>query len=379
MSWTKGLATIVGLLAAASVGMAQTGQGDWQGSSATNPDYQSQPGAAAAEPQYQPRQPAAARPSADSQHQPAVQPQYQRAGQPPHQPGSAAGATDRPAYPDQPVVPNAPRLRRRPGPQAATVAPIPQAPFQLSPAHEEYLNRILMAWEQNGSKVNTFEADFSRFEYDPVFGGADPNKPVHVDFGRIKYKAPDQGVYEITHTLENGEWVDIDEKRKEHWVCDGESIYQYRYDTEPKQLVEQQLPPEMQGQHISNGPLPFLFGAKAVELRERYWLRVVTPAQVQDEQIWLEAYPRRREQTADFKRAEVILDIKDLQLRGLQLYSPNGKSRLVYKFDNIKVNATFAWLRGNLFRATTPIGWKKIVEPAPSAEVTQQPQGSAPR
>ncbi len=331
MSWRNGLAMVVGLLLATSAARAQMDAGT--------------------------------RPGASTGHAP-----YQTAS------GVANGTQV--VGPDQPVVPQNPRLERLPNPRAAAVAPLAQAPFELSPAHEEYLNRVLVAWEQKGSQVNTFESDFTRFEYDPVFGEADPNKPLHVEFGRIKYKAPDHGVFEVTHTLRNNQWETVDDGRKEHWVCDGKSIYQYCYDKEPKQLLEQQLPPDMQGQHISDGPLPFLFGAKAVELRQRYWLRVVTPAQVQDKQIWLEAYPRHREQAADFKRAEVILDIQDLQLQGLQLYSPNGKSRTVYKFDNAKVNAAFAWLRSNVFRATTPIGWKKVVEPAPSTQVTQQPQAS---
>ena len=37
------------------------------------------------------------------------------------------------------------------------------------------------------------------------------------------------------------------------------------------------MPPELQGKAIVDGPLPFLFGADAQKLKQRYYLRIITP------------------------------------------------------------------------------------------------------
>ena len=67
----------------------------------------------------------------------------------------------------------------------------------------------------------------------------------------------------------------------EHWVCDGENVYEYRHDQ--KQLVVRPIPPAMQGQAIVDGPLPFLFGAEADKLKARYWMRAEQPQNPNDD------------------------------------------------------------------------------------------------
>ena len=66
----------------------------------------------------------------------------------------------------------------------------------------------------------------------------------------------------------------------------------------------------MQGKAIVDGPLPFLFGAKADKIKARYWLRVITPSDAKGE-YWLEAWPKSRYDSANFQRVEIILDEKD--------------------------------------------------------------------
>jgi len=357
---TVGLA-LAGMLLAPVGAWAQTPLGGQGTAPASNPPY---------------------RPSANPQYAPATPPP---AAQPPNrQYGPSPGQSNQapPARPDQPVTPRDPRLDHLPSPRAAQ--PAPQPPFRISPEHETYLNRVLVAWEHRGAEVKTFECGFARFEYDRVFNKGNAQEPVNVDAGRIKYRAPDQGVFEVSHTRQDGEWVPIDENRREHWVCDGKSIYEFNYQKE--QLIERQLPAELQGQAISNGPLPFLFGAKAAELKGRYWMRVVTPPQVQDSQIWLEAYPRHRADAAEFKRAEVILSLSDLTLQGLRIESPNEKQWKTFKFENVNVNerrGPFSFLRSDPFRPDTPRGWKKIVEPPPTAsaapQIGQRPHSSQSR
>ena len=101
------------------------------------------------------------------------------------------------------------------------------------------------------------------------------------------------------------------------------------------------MPPELQGKGIGDGPLPFVFGVEAQKLKQRYFMRIITPPNVQNE-VWLEAYPRYQQQAAEFSKVQVILQIsgptKALLPYAIQIYSPNGKDRTVYQLQNPKIN-----------------------------------------
>src|SRR5690606_18964006 len=100
----------------------------------------------------------------------------------------------------------------------------------------------------------------------------------------IKYATPDKGMFQVTALQElqmplqpgaKPNFVNQPEQKFEHWVCDGNSVFEFRHIE--KQLVETQLPPAMRGKAIADGPLPFLFGANADALKNRYWIRELTP------------------------------------------------------------------------------------------------------
>ena len=69
--------------------------------------------------------------------------------------------------------------------------------------------------------------------------------------------------------------------------------------------------PEMKGKAISDGPLPFVFGAKADQLKRRYWMRDVTPKEEVGKHIWLEAFPKFQQDAANFQSATIILNESD--------------------------------------------------------------------
>lgn len=268
-----------------------------------------------------------------------------------------------PARPRQPVAPRYPTLQRRPpAPQQ------PPAPFRLTPQEEAYLDRVLQAWEQRSKGVKTFACNFTRWEYDPVFG--DAAKPRYIDQGRLKYAAPDRGMFRVMQTQKNGKMVSIEPERAEHWICDGKSVFEYNY--QKKQLIQHKLPPELRGKAIEDGPLPFLFGAEAAKLKQRYFLRVITPRDVQG-QVWLAAYPRLQQDAANFKRAELILTIQGMTPFALRTYSPNGKNRTVYQFQDIVVNDPWRHLKFDPFIAITPPFWTKIVKEPPAPQIGRQP------
>jgi TIGR03009 family protein len=261
----------------------------------------------------------------------------------------------------------------------------PQAPFQLTPEQEADLHRLLRAWEKQSQAVQTLACEFKRWEYDETFGQRNPQNPNQVipkeSKGEIKYAAPDKGLYHITEMripigVEAGQpKFQTTGEGGEHWVCDGQSIWEYNYDK--KQLIERRLPPEMQGKAIQDGPLPFLFGAQADKLLARYWMRIVTPATVQG-QVWLEAFPKSQIDAANFQRATVILDGASLFPVAIEVHLPNGKSRHVHQLFNTVPNNPLRFLQANFAKPALPRGWTKV-EDQPRAAAPDPPGPNSPR
>ena len=296
-------------------------------------------------------------------------------GNPPQgQPGQQYGPV-----PNQPAGPAYPTLERRQNPQDNAAAPgadpagqnpaarpQPQPPFVLSPQEEAQLNQVLQAWEQRGQEVHKFDCKFTRFRYDPVWGKRDENgQPIPFkDMGDIHYAAPDKGSFHIP-----------DGDRQERWICDGKAIFQY--DFRKKQVLEYRLPPELQGKAISDGPLPFLFGSTANQLRQRYYLKMTQVDQAKKE-IWLLALPRFQRDAANFSQAEIILSFPSMQPAALQLFQPN-KVRDVYVLADSGVNKTdLRRIFEDVFNARVPMGWQKVVEDTASGKPQNGPMGPRP-
>ena len=261
--------------------------------------------------------------------------------------------------------------------RAAEQPPASRAQFTLTPQQQSFLDQLLVMWEQKSSQVKTFKCKFTLWTYNPSYGPIEEGGGRGAQFisqGEIKYKAPDHGAYKV---IDLHQWSDKTkqyEKVKEgldHWVCNGKSIFEFAH--VKKQLIERQIPRELQGTAITNGPIPFIFGAKAEKLKKRYFLRDVTPTDWVKKGVWLEAFPRYQHDAANFQRATLILTEPDFLPYALQIYLPDGKNWQAYRFDEAKVNG---WLDSLLeFRApSTPIGWKRVVEAAPR----EGPDGQIP-
>jgi TIGR03009 family protein len=288
----------------------------------------------------------------------------------------------------------APRLAQ-PAPQAAPPAnDAPVAPFQLDGPQQQYLNDILRYWEFRSAKIERYRCKFTRFVYDPVFGPKDRFTAKSQSAGVLKYAAPDKGLFKIEKIAhytpprqEGGSplYLERPGETGEYWICDGQSVYEFNY--EKQQLIQRELPPDMRGKAIADGPLPFLFGAKADKIQQRYWMRVITPPDVKGE-YWLEAYPKMRGDAAQFKKIEVILDEKEYLPKAIQVFDPNyderrNPSRTVFVFDEREVNwndglaEITRWIKGEFYEPTPPKGWKKVVEPykevVPAPQTAQQP------
>jgi len=265
----------------------------------------------------------------------------------------------------QPAPPaqQTPRPQQQSGPQQQ---PGPQQPAPLSPEQQAALDRLLAAWEARNAAVTTWSCTFHKWEYNawsPADGGGE-RLAFSESSGEIKYAAPDKGLFRVKESTQWNPETRRYEKRTgdtgEHWVCNGASIYEFRHSE--RQLRETRLPPEMRGKAISDGPLPFVFGAKADTLRKRYFMRLVTPPGVTD-QIWLESLPRYQADAANFAKVELILQARDLMPFAIQIFKPGGQDRDVYQFDprTSLVDKGLDMLR-DFSKPVTPLGYKFILE-----------------
>lgn len=262
-------------------------------------------------------------------------------------------------------------LQQAPGlPGAGPVQP-PAPPFQLSDVEKQQVFTTLKMWEQTSLQVDNFNTEFTRLEYDAVFG---PGRDRHMieSTGTLSFSKPDKGSFRIEAikrwTKKNpqdvspaapGEYVLQKEEVGEHWVCDGKAIYEYNH--RDKQLVVTRIPENMRGQNISDGPLPFLFGAQADKLDQRYWIRT---KQSDPSQIWLEAYPKWQADAANYDSVDVMLDRKTMQPKALQVRLPGAQQWHVYVFDPDKTRTNEKnlgeWFTGLFSAPRTPFGWTKV-------------------
>lgn len=274
---------------------------------------------------------------------------------------AVAGVAQQPAQPSQP----------RP---AAPVFP------QLTPQQQAALDQLLAAWETRNAAVRTWSCGFHKWEYNawsPVNAGE--QLAFAESSGEIKYAAPDKGLFRVKESKQWNPETRRYEVRSgeagEHWVCNGTSIYEFRH-TE-RQLRETKLPPEMRGKAISDGPLPFVFGAKAETLKKRYAMRIITPPGVTD-QVWLEALPRYQAEAANLSKVELILQARDLMPFAIQIYKPGGQDRDVYQFDpkTSLIDRSLDLIR-DFSRPITPLGYTFIVEDASGGAAAPPPPRSA--
>ncbi len=357
----------LGLLLPASALLAQNAPQSPQ-------SYVPRPGQMAPRPQNA----ASGAPQGGAVYGPAVAPGAMQQGA--GQPGVAQPGAGGPAY--QPVQGGqGVQVRQVPvgnSPVQTTAPAPPRAPFVLTPQQQAALDEILVKWEKQSDKISTFKCKFDRWDYDQAFGDPARGSLRSAGKGQIKFKSPDHGMYRVDelNAFNQQNWAP-QKDGLDHWVCDGAAIYEF--DRPNKQLIQHLLPEQMKGKAIADGPLPFVFGAKADTLKRRYFLRDISPPNVAGKEIWLEAQPKFRSDAANFSKVEIILTKADFMPYAMQMYLPAPGNRTVYQFADIVLNDPLSFFKGDFAAPTTPLGWKKVVDdPAaqpPSGQKPFQPVG----
>ena len=217
--------------------------------------------------------------------------------------------------------------------------PLPP-PFALTSQQQAEIDQLLRDWEQAAADVKMFEWSFTRWEYDPIFGP--PNQAKCIDKGTMKYAPPKKWSYCVRGP------------RAQHLICNGQSLFVY--DNRQKRFIEHTLPAtkwsqgdtgglfaffSLVGKAMLDGPLQsLLFTSEPSKLKDRYFLRIVTPAEAKN-QVRLEAYPRFKEDAGLFQRAELILATGDMQPYALQIHRRNAKARTVFLLRRIETDETW--------------------------------------
>lgn len=277
---------------------------------------------------------------------------------------------------------------------AAAHSQVPPA-FQLNAIEQTYLDQVLLKWEQSSAQVNTFSCPFRRWTYNAFSPSA--HIATTVEDGQISYQTPDKGSFQITKVMRwqaeqvppgfqgppQGKHVADSQAIGEHWVCDGKAVYEYKQDTDPKQLLVRPIPPHLQGQSIVDGPLPFLFGAKADKLKQRFFMKLHQVKNADGtpntEVIHLAAVPKTMADAVEYQMVEIQLDRASLMPLSMNIIRPDA-SRNAYLFykDKVQVNARMDRIKwGTLFATPrTPRGWKRVIDAPTGPQSAALPKDS---
>lgn len=280
----------------------------------------------------------------------------------------------------------------------------PQQPnwIPLSAENQKFVDDVLRVWEQKSSSVERFRCNFTRFRYLPAFGPYVTNqdgkpgelRPATREQGAIFYKSPDKGMIRVDKIERNQLKVGSPDDRwtatadpGDYWLCDGKALFYLNH--VDKKLIEQPLPSNMQGKFISNGPLPFIFGAQASQVKSRFWIR--PRAAESKNEVKLEFVPKTTADASDFARVQVILEEtenREVLPKAIRIIN-NDDSEESYVF----VDREYNWnellekikrpFEREFDKPVTPKGYQKVVEQAlpdmSKPPETSKPQAQAPR
>lgn len=231
--------------------------------------------------------------------------------------------------------------------------------------------KFLKDWETNTANHNRLTAKIEKYVYDNTFFTEQRG------LGEIKYEKPGKALLKLTpqktkglksqKTTPKGEPYTLSGITPERWVSTGKEIFQI--DDEEKKYTVMLIPPDMQGERLNEGPIPFLFGMKAEEAQRRYHFFQRKKHPKYPNSFSFRAVPQRRVDLQEYKYADVILDIENYVPIAIQLTSPTKNSVTVYLFrpESTEVNPKKSFFDRGPFIDPDVKGYKLVSNPGVQA------------
>lgn len=274
------------------------------------------------------------------------------------------------------------------------------AGFPLAPAEAKYVSDLLDFWETNSQKLQLYQCDFRRYDYDSSLTGyRDPQTnrlAAHsVSDGQIRFAAPDRAKYETTRVMifdkppaspgeqaayKSAESDDVHER----WICDGRQIFEYDF---ANQVLNQKTIPADMKDNPAESPLPFLFGGNKQAIMSRYWVRYVPQTDLapneEPSEYWLELFPKRIEDAQSYSKIEMIIARDDFLPKAMHLYgaqydiSKGNEISHYIAFENRQVNNQLAKMKnffGVFVPTKLPLGWRKVDMDIPNSQAISPSQ-----
>lgn len=265
------------------------------------------------------------------------------------------------------------------------------------------LLKLLKDWETESGKITKLEGRHKRWEFDYTFNVMKQNA------GYFYYQAPDKGridlepadpaakaaaaeaarkgkpIKDTFHTKKH--WNDdqkqlsfkVQQGSVERWFCDGQIITQV--DEEQKIATRMVIPPQNQREHITDGPLPFLFGMPVNKALARYHFQILSWNKDDSGKpisVTLQVNPKLSVDRSNYQMANVILNLKTYTPDAVRMIDPAGTKETSYRFDKIQVNPKGSVL-GGLFGTKDPfkpdLKGLRVVDKAPTDERVEQANG----
>lgn len=262
----------------------------------------------------------------------------------------------------------------------------PATPAVAQPAKPDpRLEYLLRQWEVKSAEIKSLHGKHMRSRSNSVFA-TDARAS-----GEFYFEAPDKGRIDLvgrapkkdeasSKKTKEGESFTLTADRDEKWVCDGTQVLMINEAQKEFESIE--LPKEMRGANIIESPLPFLFGMKVADAKQRFDMELMQYDEKTQRAV-IKAIPLQNKDAQNFIRAIIWLDTKRYVPTYVGLTDPAGTITTEYIFQNIEINndgirgiIPVVWGR-DPFKPNLK-GYKEVQPPDPVQRVGGvQPNGAA--
>ena len=226
-----------------------------------------------------------------------------------------------------------------------------QAPDLRVQKLDPKLKAVLLKWEQATAGVKTLKGEIYRYHREFVFNTEKRAR------GVFYYESPDKGRLDIfavqipkgtkssvqqpgRRDRKTGKRIPgrkvplaVSGDNPEKWICDGTQVLEVN-DTD-RTVTSHKIPADYRGKRIMDGPLPFLFGMPPDKAIRRYHMDLLGES---GSEVWIRAYPRWKQDAANYREATVILDTATYLPKHVRLTAPDN-TQTIYSFFRMTVNS----------------------------------------